>query len=106
MSKKVLHVAEVRRTKCFFPFFFFLGSPASLKQKPSVAAAIASVLGGNRAQKVSRPPLVSPVFPLFFFFPSFSHCGRQRKGKSVYNPLFEFTYNWRGGVARKFVVTR
>ncbi len=47
-------------------------------QKPSVAIAIASILGG------------SP---------------RKRMGKSKFNPVFEFSFNWRGGAGRNFVVT-
>ena len=103
MSKKVLHVAEVRRAEApFFPFFF-----DGLTSVPETEAQC----GGRHRQRVGRQPRPKGLSPALFYlslslFPSFSHCGRQRKGKSVYNPLFEFQYNWRGGVARKFVVTR
>ncbi len=54
-------------------FCFFLSF-----QKPSVAKALAGILGGNGS--------------------------KQRMGNSRFNPIFEFSYNWKGS-ARKFVVT-
>jgi hypothetical protein len=85
--RRVLNIAEVRRLPSSLAALVVFGasraSPvffrcSSLLQKPSVANAIASILGGNP---------------------------RKRAGKSKYNPVFEFSFNWRGGPGRNFVVT-